>query len=77
MFLLTEEMGELVQAIRRSQGKRWGHPNEDGKSREALTEEIGDILFLLGRMSLALDTDLGAAASSVLKKIESRSTQGG
>lgn len=72
MFLLTEEMGELVHAIRKSRGTRWGHENETPGSTNAITEELGDVLFLMARVSLILDIDLGEAASNVLQKIEQR-----
>ena len=75
MFLLTEEMGELVHAIRKSRGTRWGHESEEVISPNAITEEFGDVLFLLARVSLILGIDLNVAASDVLKKIEQRMAQ--
>jgi hypothetical protein len=47
MMLLTEEVGELAEAIRKSRGTRWGHEGEIAASEEAISDELGDVLFLL------------------------------
>lgn len=72
MLLMTEEMGELVRAIRKSDGKRWGHADEKAGSLEDVTEEIGDVMFLLTREALACGVDLNESALTVLAKIEAR-----
>lgn len=72
MLLLTEELGELAQAVRRLGRKRWGHDGEAVGSRDDVTEEAGDVLFLLARICLITGVDLSEAADRVLGKIERR-----
>ena len=71
-MLLAEELGELIHVSRRSQGKRWGLEDEPVGSKTEVTEELGDVLFLRGRVALYHSVDLGDAADGVVKKIESR-----
>jgi NTP pyrophosphatase (non-canonical NTP hydrolase) len=52
MMLLSEELGELVQAIRKSKGKRWGHEDEEVGSAEDISKELGDMLFLMARVAI-------------------------
>ena len=75
MLLLTEEVGELARALRKMRGQRWGHDDESVGSTENVMEELGDVLFLLARISVRTGTDLGDAAAAVLGKIERRMAQ--
>ena len=75
MLLLTEEVGELARALRKMRGQRWGHDDESVGSTENVMEELGDVLFLLARISVRTGTDLGDAATAVLGKIERRMAQ--
>ncbi len=72
MLLLTEEVGELARAIRKTDKQRLGHENEAAGSRQDIVEELGDVLFLLARISLIAGVDLGDAAQAVLEKIARR-----
>jgi NTP pyrophosphatase (non-canonical NTP hydrolase) len=76
-LLLTEEIGELARAIRKLGTKRWGHEDESVGSKDNIVEELGDILWLLARISIISDVSLAEAAATVLRKIELRVAQSG
>lgn len=77
LMYLTEEVGELARALRKVGAKRWGHEDEEAGSLEDVTEELGDVLFLLARIALISGIDLEDAATLVLGKINLRVSQSG
>jgi NTP pyrophosphatase (non-canonical NTP hydrolase) len=72
LVLLTEELGELARAVRKLGVKRWGHEDEAIGSRQDVSDEVGDVLFLLARIANITGVNLEDGAVSVLAKIEAR-----
>lgn len=58
MLLLTEEVGELARAIRKSEGLRRDH-----KYRVNLEEELSDIQLYLLHLANIVNVDLGDAVT--------------
>ena len=72
MMMMTEEIGELARALRKTHGERWGHAGEGVASQADVAQEVGDVLFLLARVALLSGVRMEAAAESVIDKIERR-----
>lgn len=66
---MTEETGELAREINHYYGEKQKKETEDEKS---LTEEMGDVLYVLITMANSLDIDLDEAFDMVMKKFNSR-----
>lgn len=56
LLLLVEEVGEVAQQLKRT----WS-PNYDAFTKNALAEELADVLFVLLGLAELLDVDLGAS----------------
>lgn len=69
MARMTEETGELAREINHYYGEKQKKETEDEKS---LTEEMGDVLYVLITMANSLDIDLDEAFDMVMKKFNSR-----
>lgn len=69
MARMTEETGELAREINHHYGEKQKKETEDEKS---LTEEMGDVLYVLITMANSLDIDLEEAFDMVMKKINTR-----
>lgn len=69
MARMTEETGELAREINHYYGEKQKKEAEDEKS---LTEEMGDVLYVLITMANSLDIDLEEAFDRVMKKFNSR-----
>jgi len=61
--LMAEELGEISACVTK------------GKSREALSEELADLLILLIGTSLAQDLDLRAAFWEKMEKLQHRQSR--
>lgn len=70
--VLCEESGELARAVRSHWERRWGHPEETSATADNVTEEIGDLLFILARISQLCGVSLDDAATVVQDKISDR-----
>lgn len=69
MARMTEETGELAREINHHYGEKQKKETEDEKS---LTEEMGDVLYVLITMANSLDIDLEEAFDMVMKKFNTR-----
>lgn len=79
MDITQEECAEVIQAI--SKCRRFGideiHLKEGKSNRENLTEEVGDLLCMIGLMikhGLVNDTEVYAARSAKEQKLKKWST---
>ena len=72
MTLLTEEVGELARLIARRYGMQKPKPEEPPQN---LSEEMGDILWVLCCLANQTGIDLGAAFSSSIDKKTKRDYQ--
>ncbi|MFQ3542998.1 nucleotide pyrophosphohydrolase [Halobacillus rhizosphaerae] len=66
---LTEEVGELAREINHRYGEKPKKPTEENK---ALSEEMGDVIFVLTCFANSLDIDLSDAFEQSMSKIETR-----
>ncbi|NJP38915.1 nucleotide pyrophosphohydrolase [Alkalicoccus luteus] len=69
MARLTEEMGELAREVNHYYGEK---PKKDSEEEKTLTQETGDILFVLICLANSLDIDLEEAFNLVMHKFETR-----
>jgi len=69
MARLTEEIGELAREVNHAYGEKTKKSSEEMKS---ITEELGDVLFVLTTFSNSLDIDLTEAFETAMTKIETR-----
>ena len=69
MARMTEETGELAREINHYYGEKQKKETEDEKS---LTEEMGDVLYVLITIANSLDIDLDESFDMVMKKFNSR-----
>ncbi len=69
MARMTEETGELAREINHYYGEKQKKDTEDEKS---LTEELGDVLYVLITMANSLDIDLEEAFDLVMEKFNTR-----
>jgi NTP pyrophosphatase (non-canonical NTP hydrolase) len=68
---LSEEVGELARIINRLYGQQTQKPNEI-ISKQALADELADILFVLTCLANQTDTNLNKAIQANFQKKESR-----
>ena len=66
---LTEELGELSRAVSYQIGEKKPKPGEDPGS---VSDEIGDLLFVLVCLANSLDLDLDAIHANEMKKLRER-----
>lgn len=66
---LTEEVGELAREINHHYGEK---PKKESESEKAISEELGDVLFVVITLANSLEVDLGDAFSQVMEKFEKR-----
>jgi len=69
---LTEEVGELARLLNRAYGPKVAKDAPEPDTREAIRDEIGDILFVVITLANDLDIDLGATLIETLEKYEVR-----
>lgn len=69
---LTEEVGELARLLNRAYGPKVAKDEPEADTREAIRDEIGDILFVVITLANDLDIDLGATLIETLEKYEVR-----
>jgi NTP pyrophosphatase (non-canonical NTP hydrolase) len=67
---LVEEVGELGRELNHRFGDKPRTPKDEPRS---LSEELGDILFIVLLLANSLEVDLQAALVSVLAKYDARS----
>jgi NTP pyrophosphatase (non-canonical NTP hydrolase) len=70
LSVLTEELGEVLQAIGKIQrhGFESTHPDGGETNREKLQRELGDVLNATAMMSHAGDIDSGAIERRAIEK---------
>ncbi|TGB04549.1 nucleotide pyrophosphohydrolase [Halobacillus salinus] len=66
---LTEEVGEMAREINHRYGEK---PKKTSENDKALSEELGDVLFVLTCFANSLDIDLSDAFEQSMSKIETR-----
>ncbi|HLR01457.1 MAG TPA: nucleotide pyrophosphohydrolase [Virgibacillus sp.] len=66
---LTEELGELAREVNHFYGEK---PKKSTEDMKTMTEELGDVLFVLTTFSNSLDIDLSEAFEMTMSKIETR-----
>lgn len=66
---LTEEVGELARAINHLHGEKTKKKSEDDTN---ISEELGDILFVIVSIANSLNIDLEVAFEDTLKKYNIR-----
>ncbi|HET7629285.1 MAG TPA: nucleotide pyrophosphohydrolase [Bacillales bacterium] len=66
---LTEELGELAREINHHYGEKQKKPTELPRT---LTEETGDLFFVLISLANSLDIDLEEAFDTVMEKFRTR-----
>lgn len=69
MARLTEETGELAREINHYYGEKQKKSSED---EVTITEELGDVLYVVITMANALDVDLEEAFDYVMDKFNQR-----
>lgn len=66
---LAEEVGELAREINHTYGEKPKKPTEEVKT---ISEEIGDIIFVLACLTNTLNLDLSEAFHEAMTKITTR-----
>lgn len=66
---LTEELGELAREVSHVYGPK---KKKSSEAEASISEEMGDLLFVLITMANSLDIDLADAHDGVLAKFQSR-----
>ena len=66
---LTEELGELAREVNHVYGPK---KKKSSEAEASISEEMGDLLFVLITMANSLDIDLADAHDGVLEKFNSR-----
>ncbi|HSJ38535.1 MAG TPA: nucleotide pyrophosphohydrolase [Planococcus sp. (in: firmicutes)] len=66
---LTEELGELAREVNHVYGPK---KKKSTEAEASISEEMGDLLFVLITMANSLDIDLAEAHDGVMKKFNTR-----
>lgn len=66
---LTEEVGELAREINHHYGEKL---KKDREPVRELSEEIGDVLFVLTALANSLEIDLTASFTETISKLNQR-----
>jgi len=66
---LTEEVGELAREVSHQYGDK---PKKSSEDDSSMSEEIGDIIFVLACYANSLNLDLTEAFTQSIEKIETR-----
>ena len=66
---LFEECGEVARVVNQMHGPK---RRKDGETIAALSEELGDTLYVLLALANSLDVDMSAALHTVIAKYEQR-----
>lgn len=66
---LTEELGELAREVNHVYGPK---KKKSSEAEASISEEMGDLLFVLITMANSLDIDLTEAHDNVLEKFNTR-----
>lgn len=69
---LTEELGELARVINHLHGDKPPKAEERHDHQAHLTEELGDLLFVLITLANSMDVDLDLALQAVMEKYSVR-----
>lgn len=69
MARVTEEVGELAREINHYYGEK---QKKDSETKKEVSEELGDVLFIIVCMANALDVDLTDAFNETMDKFNSR-----
>lgn len=66
---LVEEVGELARLLNHEFGEK---PKKPGEEDQELTEELGDVLFVIISLANSQGIDLDSALEGVLEKYRTR-----
>lgn len=66
---LSEEVGELARELNARYGEK---PKKAGEAEGSVSDEIGDILYILAAMANSFDIDLNTAFEQVMAKYRKR-----
>lgn len=66
---LTEELGELAREVNHVYGPK---KKKSSEAEASISEEMGDLLFVLITMANSLDVDLTESLDQVLEKFNTR-----
>jgi NTP pyrophosphatase (non-canonical NTP hydrolase) len=66
---LTEELGELAREVNHYYGEK---PKKETETEKEITDEIGDMLFVLTCLANSLNIDLEEAHNRVMHKFNTR-----
>ena len=66
---LTEELGELAREINHYYGEK---PKKTDEEQKTISEELGDLLFVVVCLANSLNIDLEEAHDSVMNKFNTR-----
>ena len=66
---LTEELGELAREVNHYYGEK---PKKETEKEKEITDEIGDMLFVLTCLANSLNIDLEEAHNRVMHKFNTR-----
>jgi NTP pyrophosphatase (non-canonical NTP hydrolase) len=69
MARLTEELGELAREINHYYGEK---PKKTDEEQKTITEELGDVLFVVICLANSLNIDLEEAHDFVMNKFNTR-----
>lgn len=69
MARLTEEVGELAREINHTYGEK---TKKDSEPEKAVSEELGDVLFVIITLANSLNIELDEAFQTVMHKFETR-----
>ncbi|WP_077309011.1 nucleotide pyrophosphohydrolase [Terribacillus halophilus] len=66
---MTEEVGELAREVNHTYGEK---PKKKSEAANTVTDELGDIIFVLTCFANSLDIDLSEAFEKSMSKFETR-----
>lgn len=69
MARLTEEIGELAREVNHSYGEK---PKKETEPPKEISEELGDVLFVVISMANSLDIDLTDSFNETMQKFSQR-----
>lgn len=69
MARLTEEVGELAREINHFYGEK---PKKETEKEKTITEELGDLLFVIACFANSLNIDLSKAFNQTMHKFNTR-----
>jgi NTP pyrophosphatase (non-canonical NTP hydrolase) len=66
---LAEEVGEIAREVNHAHGEK---PKKASERPGSITEELGDLLFVVASLANSLEIDLDAAFDDTMRKVETR-----